>query len=181
MKKMKLFCIFASAILAGCATLCVLSCSEDEFDDFEDDEVYTLSRPKKTNTFEYAEGKGDDAFGDVVNGELLWHKTENTTLNFNVFYYEFSDGYYHGPFYETYDFPLEFTADVVYTIGNDNELLYGALLEWRPGYSNLDIQITNVSENTLNYRAKFTNPHYDPSVSYNPQQYYYQNGSINRY
>lgn len=52
MNKMKFFSIFAMAIMAGCATLCVLSCSEDEFDDFEDDEVYTLSKPKKTRSGE---------------------------------------------------------------------------------------------------------------------------------
>ncbi len=177
---MKLFCIFASAILAGCATLCVLSCSEDEFDDFEDDEVYTLSRPKKTNTFEYAEGKGGDAYGDIANGELLWHKDASTTFTFNTWYREYYGNDYE-VIYETYVFPFDLKGEVVYTIDDSvsNPVThYGALLEWTPAYSNIQIKITNASSTSIHYRVRFANPRYNPAQSQNPPQYYYDYGSI---
>ena len=67
MKKLNLFIIFAMAILAGCATLSVLSCSEDEYDDFEDDEVYTLSKPKKVKSVETCYS----IWGDPQDGHVL--------------------------------------------------------------------------------------------------------------
>ena len=91
MKKLNLFIIFAIAIMAGCTALCILGCSADEYDDFGDDEIYTLSKRKKTRVVETGEGVGNTTYGNVTNGELLWHKKENTTYKciqfffFNIF------------------------------------------------------------------------------------------------
>ena len=159
MNKMKFFCIFAMAIMAGCATLSVLSCSEDEFEDFEDDKVYTLSKRKKTRSQEAEGGVGTTSYGNVADGELLWHQQENTMLVFNILDETSLAGY------TTYEFPLELRADVVYTLANNGSRNYGAVLEWRPGYPNLSIEITSVTSNTISYKATFTGANYNPAIS----------------
>lgn len=131
-----------------------------------------MSKRKKTRSGEIADAVGTASFGDIMNGELLWHKRENTTLVFTVG---------TGGLGSTCQFPVEFNADVVYTLGSDSiTKLYGAILEWRPGYADLSIEITSVTSNTINYQATYTGDNYNPAISSPTNADHIQSGFISK-
>lgn len=179
MNKIYVFAIFAITMMVSGTTLLLSGCSNDELEDYEENGVYSLSRPRKGNTFEMAEGSGSFSFGDIANGELLWSKHKSATHTFNAYARIYDETGSYNTLHEIYEFHFDFVGEVVYTLESDSiTLKYGAILTWQPDYSHISIEITSVSSTSINYRVRFLNPFYDPSQSQNPAQYLYDNGSI---
>ena len=121
MKKLNLFIIFAIAIMAGCTALCILGCSADEYDDFGDDEIYTLSKPKKTREVETCYS----IWGDPQDGHVL---KQNERQFSDCFIGEASNGESY-----LYNFTVKYTGQIIGYMDSTTNITHynGAILSWK--------------------------------------------------
>ena len=146
MKKLNLFIIFAMAILAGCATLSVLSCSEDEYDDFEDDEVYTLSKPKKVKSVETCYS----IWGDPQDGHVLKQNEKTFT---DVYYDVLPTGAD-----VLYNYTVNYTGKIIGYVDSTTNITHysGGILSW-PDVDDdkFSVQITGMTSNSISFKTAF--------------------------